>query len=107
MVSSPKVACVIPVYNGKSDLLRLLDSLDHQTAAFDILVVDSSSNDGSQQLALARADKVVVIDTKDFNHGGTRQKMVDEHSEYDIFVFSNSGCISRGCILYRKYYKLF
>lgn len=87
MVSNLKVACVIPVYNGKSDLLRLLDSLDQQTAAFDILVVDSSSNDGSQQLAFERVDKVVVIDTKDFNHGGTRQKMINEHSEYDVFVF--------------------
>lgn len=87
MESSLKVACVVPVCNGKSDLLRLLDSLDKQKAAFDVLVVDSSSTDGSQQLAFERADKVVVIDAKEFNHGGTRQKMVNKNSEYDVFVF--------------------
>lgn len=82
-----RIACIIPVYNGKSDLHRLLDSLQLQSAAFDVLVVDSSSTDGSQELACARACQVHVIPSVQFNHGGTRQLMIDLNPEYDIYVF--------------------
>ena len=47
---SMKIACIIPTYNGYSDLKRLLNSLVQQTATFDIIVVDSSSVDGSAEL---------------------------------------------------------
>lgn len=82
-----RIACIIPVYNGKSDLNRLLDSLQMQSATFDVLIVDSSSTDGSQELACARARQVDVISSAQFNHGGTRQLMVDRYPEYDIYVF--------------------
>lgn len=82
-----RLACIIPVYNGKYDLNRLLNSLGSQSAAFDLLVVDSSSIDGSQELARAYANQVHVIPSALFNHGGTRQLMVERHSEYDIYVF--------------------
>ena len=87
MVNSKRVACVIPVYNGKQDLLRLFDSLDQQKAHFDVLVVDSSSSDGSQELAEERADELVVINSSEFNHGGTRQKIVNDYPQYDVFIF--------------------
>ncbi|WP_257214197.1 glycosyltransferase family 2 protein, partial [Pseudomonas amygdali] len=48
-----RVACVIPTYNGRKDLERLLDSLATQTASFDTLIVDSSSSDGTLELAQA------------------------------------------------------
>ncbi|MDF2643739.1 MAG: glycosyl transferase family protein, partial [Pseudomonas sp.] len=51
---SLRVACVIPTYNGRQDLERLLDSLTTQTARFDTLIVDSSSSDGTLELARAR-----------------------------------------------------
>ena len=84
---SLRVACVIPTYNGRRDLERLLDSLLHQQAAFDTLIVDSSSSDGTRELAQSRCANVVVIDSKDFNHGGTRQMMVERFPDYDIYVY--------------------
>lgn len=86
------VACVIPTYNGKDDLERLLDSLKEQTAAFDLLVVDSSSSDGTTELAEERratggVSNLVMIPGSEFNHGGTRQKMVNDFPSYDIYVF--------------------
>lgn len=82
-----RVACVIPTYNGLSEIGRLLDSLERQEAQFDILAVDSSSTDGTYELLRSRLKNVSVIPGSDFNHGGTRQKMVHENPQYDIYVF--------------------
>jgi len=82
-----RVAVVIPTYNGRKDLERLLDSLATQTASFDTLIVDSSSSDGTFEVARARCDNVVRIASQDFNHGGTRQMMVDFNPDYDVYVY--------------------
>lgn len=84
---SLRVACVIPTYNGRKDLERLLDSLATQTAVFDTLIVDSSSSDGTLELARSRCANVIRIDSKDFNHGGTRQMMVEFNPDYDVYVY--------------------
>jgi len=86
-MSTPQVAVVIPTYNGRNDLERLLDSLALQTATFDTLIVDSSSSDGTFELACARCPRVQRIDSKDFNHGGTRQWMVEHNPGYELYVF--------------------
>jgi rhamnosyltransferase len=82
-----QVACIIPTFNGCNELIRLLDSLLTQTFKFDILIVDSSSNDGTQELVSARGHSLTVIPSMEFNHGGTRQMMVDQNDKYDIYVF--------------------
>lgn len=82
-----KIACIIPTYNGKQDLSRLLDSLQTQTVAFQLFIVDSSSKDGTLELAKARCQHVTVIPSAEFNHGGTRQRMVNENPGYDAYVF--------------------
>ncbi|WP_346831410.1 glycosyltransferase family 2 protein [Pseudomonas abietaniphila] len=86
-MQSLRVACVIPTYNGRRELERLLDSLWAQTAEFDTLIVDSSSTDGTLELARSRCNDVIQIDSKDFNHGGTRQMMAETHPRYDVFVY--------------------
>jgi rhamnosyltransferase len=93
-----RVACVVPTYNGKADFERLLDSLKKQTAAFDLLVVDSSSADGTTELAEERRVRgeishLVVIPGSEFNHGGTRQKMVNDFPDYDIYVFLTQDAV--------------
>lgn len=82
-----RVACIVPTYNGRQDFARLLDSLDKQSAQFDLFVVDSSSGDGTGELAHSRVKNFVTIPSSQFNHGGTRQMMVDQSSQYDIYVF--------------------
>lgn len=92
MISSNKVtnhrlACVVPTYNGYHDLYRLLSSLDTQIASFDLFVVDSSSQDNTNVLAQSRCANVVSITSEQFNHGGTRQMMIDRYPGYDIYIF--------------------
>ncbi len=82
-----RIACIIPTYNGRSDLVRLLDSLEDQTVRFDTFIVDSSSKDGTLELARERVSNVTVIPSSEFNHGGTRQLMIDKHPGYDIYVY--------------------
>jgi rhamnosyltransferase len=82
-----RCACVIPTYNGVVELKRLIDSLEKQSIAIDILVVDSSSEDGTAELARDKGCILEVIPTYQFNHGGTRQYMVDRYRNYDVYVF--------------------
>lgn len=90
-----RIACIIPTYNGKADLQRLLDSLVLQTVRFDTLIIDSSSSDGTQELALKCARSLIVIPSVEFNHGGTRQLIVDQNPIYDIYVFlTQDACLA-------------
>lgn len=84
---TPKIACIIPTYNGKDDLQRLLNSLENQTQPFDLFIVDSSSRDGTLEVANAQCKNVLSIPSQDFNHGGTRQLMIERNPSYDIYVF--------------------
>lgn len=87
IIQDLRVACIIPTYNGRDDLIRLLDSLRQQTASFDLYVVDSSSSDGTGELARSLLKNVVTIPSSEFNHGGTRQMMVNRNPGYDVYVF--------------------
>ncbi|MEO4046309.1 glycosyltransferase [Pseudomonas sp. CAU 1711] len=82
-----RIACIVPTYNGLDDLARLLGSLEKQSAPFDLFIVDSSSSDGTGELARSRVANVVTIPSSQFNHGGTRQMMVSRNPGYDIYVF--------------------
>jgi len=89
----PKVACLIPTFNGVEEFQRLLASLKVQTAQFDIHVVDSSSTDGTLEVAEAFNLKLLTIPKSDFNHGGTRQLLVEQCMGYDIFVFVTQDAV--------------
>jgi len=84
---SLRIACIIPTYNGRNDIVRLLKKLRTQTAKLDLFIVDSSSNDGTEELARTNCNNFLSIPSSEFNHGGTRQLMVERNPEYDIYVF--------------------
>jgi rhamnosyltransferase len=68
---------IIPTYNGAHHLPALIGQLRQQSVAADpILVIDSSSVDGSPELARSLGCQVEVIDKASFNHGGTRNRAV-------------------------------
>ncbi|HTP33105.1 MAG TPA: glycosyltransferase family 2 protein [Candidatus Acidoferrales bacterium] len=56
------ISAIVPVWNGRDLLARLLDSLDKQTLrAEEILAVDNGSTDGAAELARARGARVIPI----------------------------------------------
>jgi GT2 family glycosyltransferase len=56
------ISAVIPVWNGRDLLARLMDTLDAQTERpAEILVVDNGSTDGAPELARRRGARVISI----------------------------------------------
>lgn len=85
---TPKVACIIPTYNDIDSLKRCLASLREQkNIDFKVIIVDSSSLDGTAEYASRYADIFVSIQSSDFNHGGTRQMIAELYDDFEILVF--------------------
>jgi glycosyltransferase involved in cell wall biosynthesis/GT2 family glycosyltransferase len=69
-----KASIVIPTLNGADTLGRCLEAVFAQRAPFpfDVLVIDSGSNDETRAIAGRFPVRVRVIDRRDFDHGDTR-----------------------------------
>src|SRR5665213_1398369 len=67
------VGIVIPTYKARSHLPILLPRLRKIYPALPILVVDSSSEDGTIEYAKSYGAEVIVIPQSEFNHGLTRE----------------------------------
>jgi glycosyltransferase involved in cell wall biosynthesis/SAM-dependent methyltransferase len=68
------ISVIIPVRNGGADLRRCLEAIASQHAGDEVetVVIDSSSSDGSAELARAHGARVETIPVAYFNHGATR-----------------------------------
>src|SRR5664280_2117385 len=56
------ITAIVPVWNGRQLLERLLASLEAQTEpAAELLVVDNGSTDGAPELARARGARVIAM----------------------------------------------
>jgi rhamnosyltransferase len=73
-VDRSQVAVIIPTCNAAKHWKDLSGGLGRQgLAAAQVLIVDSSSDDGTRELAAADGYQVFRIDRCSFNHGGTRK----------------------------------
>ena len=56
------IAAVVPVWNGREALERLLDSLEAQTLpASELVIVDNGSTDGAPEMARNRGARVLAM----------------------------------------------
>jgi GT2 family glycosyltransferase len=56
------ISAVVPVWNGRELLAKLLDTVEQQTCkAAELVVVDNGSTDGAPQLAAARGARVIPM----------------------------------------------
>ncbi|RKX24777.1 MAG: rhamnosyltransferase [Candidatus Zixiibacteriota bacterium] len=86
--TSFKTALVLPTLNAAPDLVSWLAALRTQTLVPDrLLLVDSSSNDDTVQIAQQAGFETTVIPREEFSHGGTRQMCVNQLEGSDIVVF--------------------
>lgn len=73
-ISLSEVAVVIPTRNARGDWTGLAGGLSKQGIAPEqILIIDSSSEDGTAELAASCGYRSHSIERREFNHGGTRQ----------------------------------
>lgn len=78
---------IIPTYNAEKYLPKLLEALQKQSVIADeMLIIDSSSQDKTVEIAKKYTDKIVIIPQSEFDHGGTRAKAAQLASG-DILVF--------------------
>jgi rhamnosyltransferase len=73
-VDRSQVAVIIPTCNAAKHWKNLSRGLSRQGLSADhVLILDSSSEDGTRELAAAEGYRVFQIDRCAFNHGGTRK----------------------------------
>ncbi len=59
-----------------------------------VQVIDSSSTDGTDSVALNAGFELLSIPGRDFNHGGTRNLAVEmHHSQYELVIFLTQDAI--------------
>ena len=85
--SLPTYAIVIPTLNAAGDWPKFVSALLACEPSTRILIIDSSSTDGTAQMACASGIQVHVIRRDYFSHGGTRQLAAELLSGAEIIVF--------------------
>jgi rhamnosyltransferase len=89
-----QIAIVVPTVNARRFWTSLSTGLRLQgLPPGQVLIVDSSSDDGTRELAAAEGYEVVRIDRRDFNHGGTRQFALDFVPWASIVVFLTQDAV--------------
>lgn len=86
--STASLAIVVPTLNAAKHWPAFQRALAAQTIQpGQVLIVDSSSTDGTRRMAEAAGYRVAAVDPKEFNHGGTRQMAVGLLPEAEVLVF--------------------
>lgn len=87
------LSVIIPTLNAEKDLPELLETLVAQTAVPDeVIVIDSESEDQTAAVAEKAGAKVLRVARKDFDHGRTRDRALQE-SVGDTVVFLTQDAV--------------
>jgi rhamnosyltransferase len=89
-----KIGLLIPLHNGGALWRRWLEAFAVQTLKPEqVLVIDSSSTDGSAELARAAGFLVHVIAADRFSHGATRQLGAEMLADAEILVLMTQDAV--------------
>jgi rhamnosyltransferase len=96
-MSAPKISVLLPVWNGRRHLERLLPRLAAQVVAggVEVLATDSSSEDGSLELLREHGVAVEVIPQREFRHGRTRNELA-ARARGEVLVFLSQDALPEG-----------
>lgn len=84
----------IPTYNAQKYIDQLVFCLHEIEMLFDrILIIDSSSSDGSPERLREQGYEVISIPSSEFDHGGTRQLGIEMLPECDIVIFLTQDAV--------------
>lgn len=88
------VQIIIPIYKPDDKLIKLLEMIKQQTLKnLPVLLIDSGSNKKYMNEITDMNCTVIDINSKDFNHGGTRQMGADMFPDKDIYVYLTQDAI--------------
>lgn len=87
MFKGKMLSIIIPTQNASEYLPALLDRLESQTIKdFELIIVDSSSNDNTVEIAQSYGAQIFTIAKSEFNHGKTRTLAAKE-ARGDIIIY--------------------
>jgi rhamnosyltransferase len=105
---STKVGVIIPTYNAAGYWKSLHSALAVQgVAAQQILIVDSSSTDGTRELARAAGYRVLQVAQESFDHGGTRRFASEHLPHTEVLILMTQDAIPVDASAFRKLYEAF
>jgi rhamnosyltransferase len=82
------ITVIVPTYNGGEVWREWLGCFLQQTMPeVRLVVIDSSSVDGTAELVRNKGFEPLIIYPRDFNHGGTRNQAVRHAKDADVLVF--------------------
>ncbi|WP_029192297.1 glycosyltransferase family 2 protein [Paenibacillus harenae] len=91
--SAPKVSVIIPTLNAGTELTGLIERLQGQTVKpYEIIIIDSQSNDGTQERAQEAGARLFSVERSEFDHGGTRNRAA-EQAAGDILLFMTQDAL--------------
>ncbi len=94
------ISVIIPTYNRKSELEKLLFSLNNQTlppSQFEIIVVDDSSSDGTEEWLAKNMDQFnakISFYARDHGGPGAARNLGMDKACGNILVFTDTDCIA-------------
>ena len=92
-ISSDSIGLIIPTFNAGEQIVKCIFAIQESSVKPKILIIDSSSTDGSSQVAMKMGVEVVSIPKEYFNHGATRQLAIDILPNTDIFIYMTQDAI--------------
>lgn len=91
--ASTRVSVIIPTLNAGKELKLLIERLHNQTMQpYEIIVIDSESNDGTAELAQQAGAHVLTVKRSEFDHGGTRNRAAEQASG-NILMFMTQDAL--------------
>jgi rhamnosyltransferase len=103
-----RVALIIPTHNASQHWQALHEGIRNQSLKLhEVIVIDSSSKDQTVLDAQRAGFTVIQIDSRDFNHGGTRQLAAVHASQADILIYLTQDAIPRGSDAFKNIVAVF
>lgn len=89
-----KIAVIIPTYNPGYHAKEMIDALMNQSIEiYKVVIVDSSSNDGSTELWKNAGFELITIKKADFDHGASRNLGAHAVMDCDVLVFMTQDAV--------------
>jgi len=89
-----KYTICIPTLNAAGIWQEFWKAVEAQTVKpHEVVVLDSTSDDGTCDLAVRAGCRVITVSRKDFRHGGTRQFAAEIAGDVDVLVYLTQDSI--------------
>ncbi len=97
---------VVLTYNAEKYIIKLLEQIKGQTIPLNLIVIDSSSTDNTQEILRKELVPYIQISSDEFNHGGTRNKAL-EYSKNDFILYLTQDALPFQSDCFEKLVKCF